>query len=105
FAPHLLEEEYNLEDALMVAGFLQSFIRHADCLKIANLAQAVNVIAPLLTRGDEMLVQSIYHPFAMMTKRREGESLRVVVDGPTYEAKDYGSTTYIDASAILGKDV
>jgi len=105
FAPHLLEEEYNLEDALMVAGFLQSFIRHADCLKMANLAQAVNVIAPLLTRGDEMLVQSIYHPFAMMTKRREGESLRVVVDGPTYEAKDYGSTKYIDASAILGNDV
>ena len=46
FAPHLIEEEYNLEDALVVAGFLNSFIRHADVLKIANIAQIVNVIAP-----------------------------------------------------------
>ncbi len=48
-APHLIEEVYNLEDALVVAGFLNSFIRHADVVKIANLAQVVNVIAPLLT--------------------------------------------------------
>ena len=63
FAQHLVEEEYNLEDALVVAGFLNSFIRHADIVKIANLAQIVNVIAPILTRGDQMLLQSIYYPF------------------------------------------
>ncbi len=51
FAPHLIEEVYNLEDALVVAGFLHSFIRHADVLKIANLAQIVNVIAPIQARG------------------------------------------------------
>ena len=39
FAPHLIEEVYNLEDALVVAGFLHSFVRHADVVKIANLAQ------------------------------------------------------------------
>ena len=50
FAPHLVEEEYNLEDALVAAGFLNSFIRHADSVKIANIAQIVNVIAPILTR-------------------------------------------------------
>ena len=55
FAQHLVEEEYNLEDALVVAGFLNSFIRHADVVKIANLAQIVNVIAPILTRGDQTL--------------------------------------------------
>jgi len=48
---HLVEEVYNLEDALVVAGFLQSFIRHADAVKIANIAQIVNVIAPILTRA------------------------------------------------------
>lgn len=47
FAPHLIEEEYNLADALVVAGFLNSFIRHADVIKIANLAQIVNAIAPI----------------------------------------------------------
>ena len=53
FAPPLVEERYNLEDALVVAAFLHSFLRHADVLKIANLAQIVNVIAPLITRGDD----------------------------------------------------
>ena len=101
FAPHLIEELYNLEDALVVAGFLNSFIRHADVLKIANLAQIVNAIAPLLTRGDELLVQSIYYPFAMFSARREGTSLRVALDGPGYESKSYGYVPYVDASAIL----
>ena len=57
----MIEEVYNLEDALVVAGFLNSFLRHADVVKIANLAQIVNVIAPLLTDGDRLLVQSIFH--------------------------------------------
>jgi len=101
FAPHLIEEVYNLEDALVVAGFLQSFIRHADVVKIANIAQIVNIIAPLLTRGDETLVQSIFYPFEMMSKRRNGISMRVVVDGPSYESAHNGCASYIDASAIL----
>ena len=100
-APHLIEEVYNLEDALVVAGFLQSFIRHADVVKIANLAQIVNVIAPVLTRGDEMLVQSIFHPFEMVSRRRDGVSLRVHVDGPSYEGATNGRVAYVDASAIL----
>lgn len=101
FAPHLIEEVYNLEDALVVAGFLQSFIRHADVVKIANLAQIVNVIGPLLTHGDEMLVQSIFYPFEMISKRRDGISLRVAVDGPAYDSARNGRVGYIDASAIL----
>ena len=76
FAPHLIEEEYNLEDALVVAGFFNSFIRHADVLKIANIAQIVNVIAPILTRGDNLLLQTIYYPFVMYSKRRNGISAR-----------------------------
>jgi len=100
-APHLIEEIYNLEDALVVAGFLNSFIRHADVLKIANLAQIVNVIAPILTRGDEMLIQSIFYPLAMFSQRRNGLSLQPKVVGPSYEGKTNGSVTYIDSSAIL----
>ena len=55
-APHLIEEIYNLEDALVCAQFLNSFLRHADTVKIACLAQIVNVIAPILTRPDGMLM-------------------------------------------------
>ncbi|HLK13291.1 MAG TPA: alpha-L-arabinofuranosidase C-terminal domain-containing protein [Fimbriimonadaceae bacterium] len=104
FAPHLLEEVYNVEDALVVAGFLNSFIRHADSVKIANLAQIVNVIAPILTRGDEMVLQTIFYPIEMMSKRRTGTSLQVVVDGPGYDSKSYGSVKNVDASAILKGD-
>ncbi len=101
FAAHLLEEVYNLEDALVAASFLNSFIRHADSVKIANLAQIVNVIAPILTRGDDMVLQTIFHPIEMMAKRRDGESLRLVVDGPTYDTRKFGKAKYVDASAIL----
>jgi alpha-N-arabinofuranosidase len=105
FAPHLIEEVYNLEDALVVAGFLNSFIRHADVVKIANLAQIVNVIAPILTRGDDLLLQSIFFPFEMMSRRRDGVALRLALDGPTYDSPSYGSLPYLDASAILGHGV
>jgi alpha-N-arabinofuranosidase len=105
FAPHLIEEQYNLEDALVAAGFLNSFIRHADILKIANIAQIVNVIAPILTRGDEMLLQSIYYPIVMFSQRREGVALLPKVTGPGYDSPSYGHVNYIDTSAIRGDSV
>jgi alpha-N-arabinofuranosidase len=104
FAPHLIEEVYNLEDALVVAGFLNSFLRHADVVKIANIAQIVNVIAPLQTHGDELLIQSIFYPFEMYAGRREGTALRTVVDGPAYTGATHGRATFIDAAAIQDGD-
>jgi len=105
FAQHLVEEQYNLEDALIVAGFLNSFIRHADVLKIANLAQIVNVIAPILTRGDQILLQSTYFPFLLYTQRRDGVALQLIVRGPGYDSPSYGYVHTVDTSAILGKDL
>jgi len=101
FAPPLLEEVYNLEDALVVAQYLNSMIRHADCVKIANLAQIVNVIGPLLTKGDDMVIQSIFYPIEMMTKRRDGMSLQTSVNGPIVESKTRPGAKQLDASAIL----
>ena len=100
-APPLIEERYNLEDALVVAGFLHAFVRHADVVKIANIAQIVNIIAPILAQPDGHLIQSIYWPFRMFSKRRTGVSLTARVEGPTYAAPSYGETTHLDASAIL----
>jgi len=105
FAPHLIEEQYNLEDALVVAGFLNSFIRHADVVKIANIAQIVNVIAPILTQGDDMLLQTIFYPFAMYSSRRDGIALQPSVSGPGYDSPSYGRVNTIDTSAILGDGV
>jgi alpha-N-arabinofuranosidase len=104
FAPHLVEEIYNLEDALVVAGFLNSFIRHADVVKIANIAQIVNVIAPILTKEDEVLLQSIYYVFKMFSKRKTGISLKQHLEGPTYTSTNYGETNIMDSSAIYHKN-
>ena len=90
-----------MEDALVVAMFLMSFIRHADCVKVANLAQLVNVIGPLLTQGDQLLKQSIFHAFAMFSRRKQGVALRCAVAGPSYSSKRYGEVCYLDAAAIL----
>ena len=85
----------------MVGQFLMSFIRHADCVKIANFSQLVNVIAPLLTRGDELLKQSIYYAFRLFSSRQGGVSLRCPVDGPSYASERHGEVPYLDCAAVM----
>ena len=58
FAPKLLEEVYNLEDALLVGGFLNTLLRQSDRVRVACLAQILNVIAPLVTNETSVLRQS-----------------------------------------------
>ncbi len=98
-APHLLEEVYNLEDALVCAQYLSAFIRRADVVKIACIAQIVNVIAPILTRADGVLIQSTFYPFALYSRYAVGTSLVPVVIGPTYKAGERGEVPALDASA------
>jgi alpha-N-arabinofuranosidase len=98
-APHLLEEHYNLEDALVCAQYLTSFLRHADVVKIACIAQIVNVIAPILTRPDGVLIQSIYYPFALFSRHATGHALTPIVQTPTYSAGERGETPALDAAA------
>lgn len=97
-APHLLEEVYNLEDALVCAQYLSSFIRHADVVKVACLAQIVNVIAPLLTKRDGLLVQSIYYPIVAFAQHARGLSLVPALEGPTYKAGERGDVAALDAA-------
>ena len=98
-APHLLEEVYNLEDALVCAQYLGSFIRHADTVKMACLAQVCNVIGPILTRPKGVLVQSIYYPFVAFAQHATGRSLRPSIDGPLYKAGERGEIPALDVSA------
>lgn len=103
-APHLIEEVYSFEDALVCGQYMNSFIRHADFVKIACLAQLVNVIGPLLTKRDGLLVQSIYHPFVLLSKHARGVSLKPALNVPTYKAGDRGEVPAIDAAATLDKE-
>jgi alpha-N-arabinofuranosidase len=79
-----LEEKYNLEDALVIAGFLNAFIRNADVVKMANMAQLVNVIAPIFTSENGMFRQTIFYPLQLFANNVSGTSLDVFVDCKKY---------------------
>ena len=77
-APHLLEEVYNLEDALLVGGILNSLMRNADRIKIACLAQLVNVIAPMVTNAKGVLRQTIFYPYSWALQWAHGRRAQYV---------------------------
>ncbi|WP_237724639.1 alpha-N-arabinofuranosidase [Deinococcus alpinitundrae] len=98
-APHILEEEYNLEDALVVATWLSTFLRKADLIKIACIAQIVNVIAPIMTRPDAMFKQTIFYPLALFSQHASGVALDVLVKSPLHDTKRHGPVPLLDISA------
>ena len=95
----ILEEHYNLEDALVVATFLNSFVNHAHIVKIANMAQLVNVIAPIFTNDKGMFLQTIYYPLQLFANNSKGKALELFVDSPTYKSTRFDDVPYLDASA------
>ena len=103
-APHLLEEVYNLEDALLVGGLVITLLRNSDRVKIACLAQLINVIAPIMTNADGFFRQTIYYPYAWALQFARGDALNVLVQSPTYEAAHMDPVPYIDAAATLDKN-
>lgn len=84
FAPKLLEEVYNLEDALLVGGFVNTLLRQAGRVRVGCLAQIVNVIAPLVTNETSVLRQSIYYPYAWAIKYAHGVVLDLRIESETY---------------------
>jgi alpha-N-arabinofuranosidase len=97
----ILEEHYNLEDALVIAGFLNSLVNHADVVKMANLAQLVNVIAPIFTNDKGLFLQTIYFPLQLFSRNVKGNSLELLVDSPSYKTKRFDHVPYIDASGAI----
>src|SRR6185436_8968785 len=95
----ILEEHYNLEDALVIATFLNSFINHAHILKIANMAQLVNVIAPIFTNETGLFLQTIYYPLQLFAMNSRGKALELFVDSPRYNSRRFNGVPYLDVSA------
>src|SRR5579871_2244056 len=102
-APHLLEEVYNLEDALLVGGLLNSLIRNADRVKIACLAQLVNVIAPIMTNATGLFQQTIYYPYSWALAYARGTVLNLLVDSSTYEVQGMDPVPHVDVAGALDK--
>jgi alpha-L-arabinofuranosidase len=100
--PSLLEEAYTFEDALVVGCLLIALLKHADRVKIACIAQLVNVLAPISTaKGGQAWRQSIFYPFLHASRFGRGISLNLIVDSPGYESRRFGPVPYLDAAATV----
>jgi alpha-N-arabinofuranosidase len=96
-APPILEEKYNMEDALAFGGLCISLLNHADRIKAACLAQLVNAIAPIMTEtGGPAWRQTIFYPFAQMSRYGRGKVLRTQVESEAYSANYYDPRGELD---------
>jgi len=100
-APHLLEEIYNLEDALLVGGLVITLLRHADRIKIACLAQLVNVIAPIMTNANGLVRQTIFYPYSWGLQYAKGNVLELSLEAPTYDVAEMDPVPYLDAAGTI----
>lgn len=97
--PRLIEDEYNVTDAVVVGTLLNSLLRHGDRVTIANQAQLVNVIAPIRSEpGGPAWRQSIFWPFARVSRHARGEILGIRVRSDKYDTAQYGGADIVDVA-------
>ena len=103
-APPLLEDVYTFEDALVVGCLLITLLHHCDRVKIACLAQLINVIAPIMTEtGGRAWAQTIFYPFMHASTLARGEALHTRVECERYSAGRYGDTPLLESVAVLNE--
>ncbi len=104
-APSLLEDIYNFEDALVVGSMLITLLHHCDRIKIACLAQLVNVIAPIFTKtGGGVFPQTIFYPFMHLSNYGRGVALKPIVDCPKYDCKGFTDVPFIETIATFDEE-
>lgn len=103
-APPLLEDHYNVEDALLLGCLLITLLKHSDRVKIACLAQLVNVIAPIMTEADgDAWRQTIFYPFMQVSNYGRGTVLTPLIETPAYKTSDFDAVPYIETIAVLNE--
>ncbi|MFV0242831.1 MAG: alpha-N-arabinofuranosidase [Lacrimispora sphenoides] len=105
-APSLLEDIYTFEDALLVGLMLIVLLKHADRVKIACLAQLVNVIAPVMTErgGGRAWKQTIFYPFMHASKYGRGIVLKPILSSPRHDTKTHEDVTDIECVAVMNEE-
>lgn len=100
-APPMLEDVYTHEDAVLVGLMLITMLKNADRVKIACLAQLVNVIAPIMTeKGGSAWVQSIYWPFLQASRYGRGTVMQGILRAPLSDTKDFTDVPVVDAVVV-----
>jgi alpha-N-arabinofuranosidase len=101
-APRLIEDTYDLTDAVVAGNLLISLLRHADRVRMACLAQLVNAIGAIRSEpGGPSWRQTIFHPFALTSRHGRGTVLQTPVAGPDYDTPSFGAVPRADAVAVL----
>jgi alpha-L-arabinofuranosidase len=101
-APRLIEDTYNVVDAVVVGNLLISMLRHAERVQIGCLAQLVNVIAPIRTEpGGPAWRQTTFHPFALTSRFGRGMVIRTEEQSPTINTSWFGDVPALDSAATL----
>jgi len=96
------EEHFDFADALLVGSMLITLINNSDVVKIACLAQLVNVIAPIMTEPNgPSWVQTIYYPFLLTSLHGRGTALKIELDSPVYACSAGDSIPCIDCAAVV----
>ncbi|WP_339317082.1 alpha-N-arabinofuranosidase [Paenibacillus sp. FSL R10-2734] len=104
-APHLLEEPYNFEDALVAGAMLIALLRNSDRVKIAAYAQLVNVLAPIMTEENGKLWKNtIFYPIYYTSKYGRGTAIQGIIESPKYDSRDFTDVPMLDAVAVLSED-
>ena len=100
-APHILEDVYNFEDALAVGLMLITILRNSDRVKIACLAQLVNVIAPIMTEnGGKAWAQTIFYPYLHASRYGRGYALQTLLETTKHDTKDFTDVGDVDSIAV-----
>ena len=96
---------YNFEDALLVGLMLITILKNADRVKVACMAQLVNVIAPIMTRpGGGAWKQTIYWPLMQASRYGRGVSLLPQITSEKMDTKHYNDVPVVDAAAVMADD-
>lgn len=103
-APAILQENQSMKDALVFGGLTNALLNNCDIVKIACLAQLVNVIAPIMTENDGgVVLNTIWYPYLDFCKYMRGTSLKTFVAGGEQFDSRYGKAYYI-SQAITHND-
>ncbi len=101
----LIEHTYTMEDAVLLGLLMITMLQHVDRLKIACLAQLVNVIAPIMTKiGGPAWVQTIYWPLYQASKYGRGVSLQPRISAPLGSGGNFGDVPMVKAAAVVNDD-
>jgi alpha-L-arabinofuranosidase len=101
-APHLIEDVYTLEDALLVGGLVNSLLRNSDRVRVACLAQLINVIAPIMTNANGLYRQTIFYPYSWGLQYARGAVLQLLIEkAQTYEVAGIGAVPYLDVVGTM----